>query len=422
MLDRTIAPPSSRIEQLDIQDVELYTLKGGIPLYIAPAKGLEVIRLEWMYPVGSRIASKFLTADYTFKMLMEGAGGLKAAEIADKLDFYAAEVSIHSGKEYSFVSLYCIQRFLPEVLPLVMTILQRPDFPEKELKTIKTRHKQNLKVSLEKTSYLAGANFRNCLFGDESPYGHMLTVEDINKVTISDLREFHKKQMQGPEALVFCGDPTPETIQIIEREMMGLSPRKWQTYGNLPTKPFQLERIVEKKKSLQSSIRLGGFTINKLHPDNVKLMVANTAFGGFFGSRLMKNIREDKGLTYGIYSNWITTFSGGYIAIGSDVNKENTKLVVDEIKKELDLMRTVPLPEEELEIVKSYMTGSMAMSFDNVFSLSDKFKDAKIDGLDLGYYRSLPSAIWEVSPEDIMEMMNRHIPQELVTVVAGGME
>jgi predicted Zn-dependent peptidase len=151
------------------------------------------------------------------------------------------------------------------------------------------------------------------------------------------------------------------------------------------------------------------------------MLVLNEVFGGYFGSRLMKNIREEKGFTYGISSNLVTLRHEGYLVIGTDVKKEFTGLTLDEVYKEMEILRNGPVGEEELQTVKNYMIGSFAGSLNSPFAIADNFKSIYFEGLTYDFFEHYIENILHTSAGDLVYLANTYLqPDSLLEVVVGG--
>jgi predicted Zn-dependent peptidase len=180
--------------------------------------------------------------------------------------------------------------------------------------------------------------------------------------------------------------------------------------------------LVEKSDAIQSAIRVGRILFNKTHPDYFKFQVLNTILGGYFGSRLMANIREDKGYTYGIGSGLNSLLHSGYFFISTEVGADVTTKALDEIHKELKLLREDLVSESELETVRNYILGQFLRSVDGPFALAEKFKAVYEFGLDYSYYDKYFHAVKTVTPAEIRDLANKYFQEkDLIECVAGKM-
>jgi zinc protease len=351
MLDRTIAPPFQKVEKISVPAPGFINLNNGIPLYYINAGPQQVLKLELIFESGSWHEQKDEVAWFAANLLSEGSKKYSSTAISELFDYYGAELEIMPGRDFTFVSIYCLERFLPKLLELLIDVWTNPLYLESELEKKKKIRIQNHRVNLEKTSFLAGQAQRLLLFGANHPYGRETKIENIQAVNPQDLFEFHQITMLMPRAIIVCGMVKDENLKLLSETFQLLPTQTANSKPRFSPKSPGKELVIEKEGSSQSTIRMGKLLFQKNHPDFIKLSVVNEIFGGYFGSRLMKNIREDKGLTYGIYSALLMQAEMGYITIGSDVNRENTMLVVDEIYKEMEILRQVAVDDDELETV-----------------------------------------------------------------------
>jgi predicted Zn-dependent peptidase len=165
---------------------------------------------------------------------------------------------------------------------------------------------------------------------------------------------------------------------------------------------------IKKKGAIQTAVRIGSPTINKRHPDYPGLKFLNVLLGGYFGSRLMKNIREEKGYTYGIHSAVSSFDLSGFKLISTEVGKENSGQAIDEIYKEIRLLLKEPVAQDELEVVRNYMSGEMVRMFDGPFAIAESFKAVWEFGLDLNYFVGMMNTIRTITPDEILRLANTY--------------
>ncbi|MBS1503743.1 MAG: insulinase family protein, partial [Bacteroidetes bacterium] len=149
--------------------------------------------------------------------------------------------------------------------------------------------------------------------------------------------------------------------------------------------------------------------ITRVHPDFPALQVLNTVLGGYFGSRLMANIREDKGYTYGIGSGLSSLKQGGAMFIASEVGADVCRDAVSEIEKEISILKTELIPDDELALVRNYMMGSLLGSLENVFSHADKFKNIYFSGLNYDYYDRYTEVVKTVTAGELLQLANKYL-------------
>ncbi len=424
ILDRTIAPPSRKIEHVNIPKAEKTLLDNQIPVYSVRAGEQPVIRLELIFDAGSRFETNTGEAFFASKMLTEGTKQHSGAEISEFLDQYGAFLEINQSSERLVITVHGMTKHLPNLLPMLQEMISESVIPEKELLMQKNIASQNLKVSLEKTAYVAGQVFREQIYGATHPYGKSLNPTLIDNISRASVKDFYQKQIQGKLFKIFLSGKFGENeINALNQSFGQMSVKKSENEGNSTDfVPLKVENmLVERPENSQSSIRLGRKLFNRSHPDFFKFLVTNTVFGGYFGSRLMKNIREDKGFTYGISSSLVPQKDGGYLVMGTDVKKEFTQQTLNEIFKEIKILQTEPIDENELETAKNYMIGSFVGSLNTPFEVADRQKVILLDELPADYYENYITNIRAVSPTEVMEIANKYYnPEDMCEVVVGG--
>lgn len=421
MLDRKKAPEFQKINAIHFQEPETRELDNQLPLYVIKAGKQPVLKLEIIVRAGSWHEEKKGTSLLTTKLLKEGTKSKSAREISYLIDKYGAFLELNPGLDYSIVSLYTLSKHLPALLPVVKEILLEPSFPETELLTLKNIKIQHIKVNKEKTNILASQEFRGAIFGAAHPYGKILQEDDLKAIAPSDIQQFYNNSYQSKWELILSGEVREEDISLVNKSLGQHTLDHAISLYNYTLAEKAHNHITEKPKSLQSSIRIGKPFLDKGHPDYNKMLVVNEVLGGYFGSRLMKNIREDKGFTYGIQSNLVALKNAGYFVIGTDVKKENTSETIREIHHEISKLQETPVAGDELETVKNYMTGSFLGEINTAFALSDKFKMIHLHGLGYDYYQNYLETINSITAEEIQILSQKYLLSESLTeVVVGG--
>lgn len=425
MLDRKTPPPYHLLDKIDIIRAKTQYLNNGLPIHIINAGTQPIIKVEFIFSAGNYFELQPGDAYFTIKMLAEGTQKRSGQAISNYIDQFGAFSDFNHGVDRVSIGLYTLRKHLAELLPILLEIISQPSFPEKELNNLKNITLQNLQINQEKNNYVASRKFRKSIFGEGHPYGRTLSQEIITEVQPNQLHHFfQKKYAQQPFDIVLVGQIDEKVINQVAEVF---SPLEISTQGKQaasappPPLPQAQQFLIEKEGSLQSSLRIGRRLFSKNHPDYFKLMVTNEIFGGYFGSRLMKNLREDKGFTYGVYSNLIMFNQDGYLVIGTDVKKEHTQQTLDEIYKEMNLMRTELVQEKELETVRNYIMGSFASSLSTPFDLADIFKSLYFNNLDYSFYDQYVHIIKNIQSDDILETAEKYLNPDLLTqVVVGG--
>jgi zinc protease len=402
MVIRTQEPDLKQLKFHNILLPKHNELNNKIPFYQLISGAQDVLRLEIIFKAGSLYETKESVAHFTSKMLSEGTTDFSAKEIQEKIAFYGAFMELNSGFDRAALTIYCLARHLDKLLPIISQIITEPTFPEQELETLKLISSQSLRVNQEKTAFLASARFRKLLFG-QHPYGSCMTEEGISSISREDLIQFHKKYYAlGNATILITGGGNTNYFELINKyfgiHQLNNTTQIFDSAANWgkPTKD-----LIVKENSVQSSIRLGCPLFTIKHEDYFKTSVLIEILGGYFGSRLMKNIREDKGYTYGIHSNFAVMRNNGYLVIGTDVNKENTKATLEEIYKEINLLKSDTVSIEELTLVKNYLKGSFINSINTSYSQVDKFKTLLFNDLSTNFYENYFNTLTKITSEEI---------------------
>jgi len=418
MLDRKVAPPFSKKYSLQLPNPDTRLLSSGVPLHVVGGVQQDVSKLEVIFPAGKWYDTITGASQFTSQMLEKGTSQRTSVQVAEHFDRYGAHVEILPGNDFSSIALYSLNHNLEKVLPLFLEILKAPTFPESELKQMKEIFIQNLKINKEKTSFLASRAIRKNILGSDHPSGSSVEEKDALHLAPVDLIHFHKNFFY-PVEIFLVSNGHPKLVDQVMQEVDGLSRKNpAKNYSGKSISPYA-EKI-EKQNTVQASIRLGKRTVSRTHPDYFDLLLLNHVLGGYFGSRLMKNIREEKGLTYGIYSSISSMVHAGLLVIGADVNKENTDLTLTEIKNELHQLQTVRVEADELESAKGHFIGSLQAEIANPFAVADKLKTLKLFSLPETHYQDMISRVSMTSSEDLLKLAKVHLdPVGFFQVVAG---
>jgi zinc protease len=411
-LNRTAPPEFRAIDNINLLRPAHQKLDNGCNIFCFNSGDQELVRIEWIFGNQHFNPDKPLLNVAVNSMLTEGTSTLTASQIADKIDFYGAFLQVDYGYDQSQVTLFSLNKHLPHTLPVIKDIITNSIFPQGELETFIRNQQQKLQVSLQKNDYVARRVFNKALYGN-TLYGLGADAEDYKTLHRDDMLA-HFKQMYQPLncTIIIAGKIESETLALIT----GNFDKDWKNPDVLPdTGQPELKSsaehfyFIEKPEALQSAIRMGKPVINRTHPDFPALQVLNTVLGGYFGSRLMANIREDKGYTYGIGSGMTSLKQSGSLFIATEVGADVCKAAITEIEKELNILKSKLIPGDELSLVRNFMLGSLLGSLENVFSHADKFKNLYFAGLDYDYYDRYMKVIKTVTSMQLKELANQYL-------------
>jgi zinc protease len=423
-MNRQLAPEINLIESLTLPKVEKVVLDNGVDVYLLNEGEQEVVKVELMFKGGKWFEEKNLVADLTNRLLREGTKNKTAKQLADAFDYYGANFNNAAGYETAGASLYSLTKHIDKLLPLFFEIFTESVFPENELQTIIANRKQRLSVDLTKNDFLANRHFVNALYGQKHPYGRVTELDDFEKVNVEDLKAFFKKYYNASNLIIMVSGKFDDTVVKKLNETFGskslIGEKASETISHSVQSSSHLINHTEKTDAVQSAIMIGNITINKTHPDFLKLSVLNTVFGGYFGSRLMSNIREEKGYTYGIHSSFASYPHGGFIEISSEVGKDVREATMKEIAHEINLLRTELIGVDELQVVKNYMSGKILRSIDGPMKFSETLKGLIIYKQDVSYIHQLLTTIREVSSEELLVLANKYFDYDKMYKVTVG--
>ena len=406
VLDRKIPPSFEKQFSFNLPPPEILALSNQLNLvWIKGAQ--DIIKLDFIYRAGKWLEPKAGVAYFTAQMLEKGSERYTAQQIAEILDYHGAQLEISAGSDFISVAVYTLSKNIPKILPVILDIIQQPNFPQEELSLLVDIFKQNLKVNSEKNSFLASKYFHKNIFGSTHPYGRSVEEADVNTITPEDLSLFFEKFF-SPHEVYLTGNLSSNEFDLITSSLSKLKKKNTPVVTNAnSTSGLQIEKI-EKTESVQASIRMGRKLFTRSHSDYPAFLLLNHLLGGFFGSRLMKNIREEKGLTYGIYSSLTPHLQDGLFVIGTDVNNEKASLTIEEILKELKSLQKTLVPLSELELSKNHLLGSLQLEISNPFSITEKIKTTRLHQLSSDHYTNLFKIISSAQPAELQQLAKNY--------------
>ena len=428
MLDRTKAPEKKASKKILIPQTQRIVLANGAPLIVVNAGTQDVSKIEIIFNAGTRYQNQALSARGAISMLSEGTSTKTSQQIAEQFDFYGSFPEHSFDRDFASLTLYSTNKFLDQSLNTLADMIYNPNYPDHELDIFKKKGKQALMVELEKVVTIARQNFFSTLFNNQHPYGAFATPEDFDKLQRDYIVNFHNKYHASNNCLIIlAGKITDKEIRTVET-IIGkctFGAKNGTEKNNLPSTLQTQQKVFSyKNDAVQSAIRIGKQTIKRNHPDFPKLMVLNTILGGYFGSRLMRNIREEKGYTYGISSSILPFKETSVFVIGTEVGANFTKNTLDEIYKEIDKLCTEKVPDSELDLVKSHLTGEVLRSFDGPFAIADSIASLyEYNSLDFSYYERTIETINTITADQLLETANLYLGKtDMVESVAGRIE
>jgi zinc protease len=422
MLDRTKAPEIQAVSDLKLPEPDASVLDNGIRVYESRLGTQDIIKLELVFLAGRPYEEKKMVARATSALLKEGTEMRKGEEIAEVIDFYGGSLSGPFNLDTSNLVLYCLTRHFDRLLPLLSEILTMPSFPEDELAAFKERNKQRLQIDLSRGDVVAYRAITELMFGADHPYGYNSRPEHYDALTRSDLVRHFQQHFHGGNCMIFISGKTDHrTIPLLNTYLgKGLPGGKQSTPRILVAESRPEHLLIPHPDTVQTAVRIGRRLFDRKHPDFNGMYVLNTLLGGYFGSRLMANIREDKGYTYNIYSTVDPMVYDGYFYIGTEVGNEFARPALREIYSEVDRLQQELVTEEEMTMVRNYLLGNLLTMLDGPFNVSEVVKTMVVEGLSTSAFDDLVHTIREISSEEIRILAQRYFQAgDLWEIVVG---
>lgn len=424
IINRKKAPAIKLVEFLKSIEPRYIQLSNGLPVYLIDEGTQEVLRIELIFKAGNYYQKQKQVAKATNTLLASGTSKYSAEVISEHFDFYGAYLQTSNDKDNAYVGLYTLNKHLENTLPLMAELIIDPIFPKHELDLFRSTRKQHLEVNQQKVKYLARVHFNEQVFGPNHPYGMRMQAQHLDELNRESLIEHHQNHYRSEECFVVVSGKIPAGFdQLLDKYLGSFKSNGNQTPDGIivPVSPsIDKSQFVKKKDALQAAIRIGKPTINRLHPDYPALFIVNTILGGYFGSRLMINIREDKGYTYGIGSALLSLHHSGLFLITSEVGNDVLKAATDEIYKEVHKLCDEKVSARELSLVKNYLMGSLMRSMDGPFAVAERLRSALEFGQTMDYYKNYIATIQQITPERIKALANEYLQTEtLYQTIAG---
>ena len=425
VLDRSVAPPSRPIRHVDLIEATTHFLSNGVPVHVIRAGKQPVVGIEIVFRRGGiKHETQPAACFFAIKMLSEGTRQRTAYQVSTLVDSRGAYLQCSPGVDRSSVEIYTLGKHVDVLLTLLREVLTEPVFPDAELAKLKDIQRQHIRVSNEKSNVVASKQMKALLFGPDQPYGKSLTESFINALTQPDVVRFYERNLRSHWEVIVSGDVTKSTLDAVENHLGTIPLTEFRDFSPIPTPRFlppSKGNLIERSDNLQSSLRLAMPLFKKDAPDYLLMRIVNTILGGYFGSRLMRNIREEKGLTYGISSGVVSLEDVGYLVIGTEVKKQLTRLALDEIYREIERLRHEPVGVVELNTVKNYLAGKLLNSVDTPFALAEKFKNIYLHGLTYDFYQNYLKTLNTITPEQLQAVAHRYlVAEEIREIIVGG--
>jgi zinc protease len=389
-------------------------LPNGMELYALPGGSEPVMKMEIVFRAGASFERKTSVAEVMAGLLSEGTQQLSSADFAERMEFLGATLQTRGGVDTVRIKLFTLTRYFPQLIELIRDIIQFPAFDPQELKVYINNKLERLQIDLKKNEILAYRHLTEAMFGKKHPYGRNSNPEDYLSITPYDLLDHHQHYILPQNAMIFISGAYGDDVLENLKQVLG----SWNPVQPNGEENMAADRQAESSagyfeidgpQTHQAAIRIGRKLFTQKHPDWNGLYVLNTILGGYFGSRLMNEIRENLGLTYGIYSGVDSFADAGCFYISTETTTNNIKTVIQAIRAETIKLQENLIPDNELQMARNYLMGHLMSQLDGPFSTLDQIRSMKIERLGDESFKELVDTIQHISAQDLRELAIKHL-------------
>ena len=401
--------------ELELPPYTKHTLSNGVEVYRIDLGKVDAMMISWIFDAGNSFETKDGVAAAVNSLLKNGTSTRSAFDISEHFDYYGSYLSRACHHENAEITLHCLNKYVRELVPVVAELVTDSIYAPDELAIYKKNAQQRLQVNLKKSEFVASRLIDSYLYGRQHPYGKYSMPEDYQQLQQEDLLAFYRQHYRnGACRIIAAGKLPDDLVEQLEASFGSLPLRRAVPGAGVPVFPIQPAEqkkyhIVNDKDGVQGSIRIARNFPNRHHPDFQKVQVLNNVFGGFFGSRLMTNIREDKGYTYGIYSYLVNNRQESAWVISTEAGKEVCAPAIEEVYKEMNLIREEPIEEEELQMARNFAIGSVLGDLDGPFHVATRWKSILLNGLDENYFREGIRIVKTITPEELQALAIKYL-------------
>lgn len=422
-MNRQEPPYATLPSNVKIPEAETHQLSNGIKVYVVNKGEIDVCRIDFLFSAGSCEQQVPLQANGTISLMVEGTKNRSSQQIAEQLEYLGSYINRTTYSDFARFSVFTVNRNLKPTLALIEEVIKEPVFPNEEIDIWQATGKQELTVSLEKTSTLAQRRFIQSVFGNKHPYSIFASPSDYDTISRSHFNNFHRKHFGSQSCQIFISGRVTNQHLTLLNEHFGNSIWGENHVAKTPSAILSEKNLqfVYKDNSVQSTLRVGRSLFPRNHADYPKMAIVSSLLGGYFGSRLMKNLREDKGYTYGVHATMLPYAQTNVFQIGTDVGTKHTQPALHEILYEIKRIQSDPIDEDELQLVKGSLIGQFLRTLNGQFSIADSLTWLLyLNNLDYGFYRNMLDTISSITPIQITEHAKKWLNEEdLIICVAG---
>ncbi|MBK9271395.1 MAG: insulinase family protein [Saprospiraceae bacterium] len=395
-------------------------LESGARVFSLSPQSPNLCYFELVFENGRRSELYPLTARMTAAQIQEGSRDFTQKEIVDYFDFHGCNYSLIADLDFTVFSVSCLQKHFEKLFDFCIALLAFPSFPSDKLAQSKIFMKSQLGHQLAEPDYVSYREMTAHLYGADSFYAYNSSPELIDAVGRDHLVEYHRMNYaQDLLSIFYVGQEMEKPFWAAK-----LSSLPVKSAPAIPVKVFRYGMPVQKHFPIphcsQTSLKMGCGLFAKSCQDYDGMYILNSLLGDYFGSRLMRNIREEHGLTYDIHSTLDIQLHGGCFYISAEINADEKQKTIDLIRLELQKLRTEPVPEDELQMVKNYLNGHLLRMTDGSFQSIQLLKILMMEFKTMEAFDRLVKKIRSIEQDELMQLAGKYLHEDKMSVVTAG--
>jgi zinc protease len=426
VLDRNRPPLPGTPKDVLFPDYFEHQLENGLRVLVYEQRGFPLATMQLVARGGaSRDGDIPGLAAFTSELLIKGTARRNSHDIAEEIESRGGSIWSGAGWDSCVAGISILSRHIPHAFEVLADTVRNPSFADEEIERLKEQRLADILQDKSNPTVLAWQRFCSALYGGH-PYGRPQDGTEVSIAGIDgeQLRTCHQQRFAPSQCfLLVVGDASPTDIVALAEEHFG----DWSVPATdaaalvpVPSLSGRLVHVVDRPNAVQSSIIVGHPGIARGSDDYIPVSLMNTLFGGYFGSRLNLNLREARGYTYGAHSRFDARMQQGPFAAGAEVRIEVTDLAIEEVLTEMRRMREEVVPDDELEKVKRYVTGSFPLQIETPSQVAQRIVTIELYGLSKTYYNHFNSTVLSLSPADIQRVAEQYLNPEAAVIVAAG--
>lgn len=410
-LDRKTPPPTQPITKLSLTAPERTSLENGIPVYTLFNGQLDLIHILLNVRAGILHEEHKHVSHFAYSLLKESSSRYSATETADLLDFYGAHITVSGNLDRTTIAISIPANNVTQILPTIFDFLARPQYRQDRLEIYQSLKIKDLEYNMQKTDVRNTQLLLHAVFGDSRTAGVFSNRQNLQAVTLEQMYEFHRQTFCAENLTLFLTGNIDKDISTCIRDLFSQVPHGTASAPILDLElPADPTRVIAEQMpgSVQSSIALSLVKTGYNAGDRREFSFLSTITGGYFGSRLMQNLRERNGYTYGVSAGSVYFGNQGLFIINSDVNADHTQAALDACFEELKRLQDEPVGDEELETVRNYLLGDLLRDVDNSVSYLKKFAYWKFFGHDEHEFQYMVEVIRNMKADTLSTMAKKY--------------